>query len=133
MSHIPSLADIENALQNCLRYDRFWLKKQFYQIQKMSNEEQQAHKWQTFEQKLHHCIHRFEARLAKRPTLYYPDLPVVAQKENIIKAIQLHPVVIVAGDTGSGKTTQLPKICLEAGLGLTGLIGHTQPRRLAAK
>ena len=63
----------------------------------------------------------------------YPDtLPIVKAREEIIKAIQIHPVVVVAGDTGSGKTTQLPKMCLEAGRGVHGMIGCTQPRRIAA-
>ncbi len=63
----------------------------------------------------------------------YPDeLPIAKAREEIIKAIQIHPVVVVSGDTGSGKTTQLPKMCLEAGRGVKGLIGCTQPRRIAA-
>lgn len=66
------------------------------------------------------------------PLPYPDDLPIVAEKEKIIKAIRDHQVIIVAGDTGSGKTTQLPKMCLEAGRGVEGLIGCTQPRRLAA-
>ena len=64
---------------------------------------------------------------------YPPELPVVARKDDIAAAIRDHQVVIVAGETGSGKTTQLPKICLEVGRGQTGLIGHTQPRRIAAR
>ena len=64
---------------------------------------------------------------------YPPDLPVVARKDDIAAAIRDHQVVIVAGETGSGKTTQLPKICLEVGRGQAGLIGHTQPRRIAAR
>ncbi|NLT26861.1 MAG: DEAD/DEAH box helicase, partial [Microbacteriaceae bacterium] len=64
------------------------------------------------------------------PTIVYPDLPVSARREEIAAAIRDHQVVIVAGETGSGKTTQLPKICLE--LGRTA-IGHTQPRRIAAR
>lgn len=68
------------------------------------------------------------------PELKYPlDLPVVARKDDIAAAIRNHQVVIVAGETGSGKTTQLPKICLEVGRGRAGLIGHTQPRRIAAR
>jgi ATP-dependent helicase HrpA len=65
--------------------------------------------------------------------IHYPDLPIIAEKENIIRALKNHSVVVVAGETGSGKTTQLPKICLEAGLGSVKKIGHTQPRRLAAR
>ena len=63
----------------------------------------------------------------------WPDLPVVARRKEIADAIIRHPVVIVCGETGSGKTTQLPKICLEIGRGHHALIGHTQPRRLAAR
>ena len=66
------------------------------------------------------------------PIAYPEDLPVSARREEIARAISAHQVVIVSGETGSGKTTQLPKICLELGRGLVKLIGHTQPRRLAA-
>src|SRR5690606_6968909 len=77
---------------------------------------------------------RVARRAASVPPLRYDDsLPIAARREDISKAIAEHQVVIVAGDTGSGKTTQLPKICLELGRGSRGLIGHTQPRRLAAR
>ena len=62
---------------------------------------------------------------------YPPELPLTGRKDDILAAIRDHQVVIVAGETGSGKTTQLPKICLELGRGSAGLIGHTQPRRSA--
>tara|TARA_A100001391_G_scaffold147541_2_gene104974 strand:- start:518 stop:4369 length:3852 start_codon:yes stop_codon:yes gene_type:complete len=65
--------------------------------------------------------------------LAWPDLPVVRHREELAAAIRDHQVVVVAGETGSGKTTQLPKICLELGRGVDGYIGHTQPRRLAAR
>ena len=61
------------------------------------------------------------------------ELPVSGKKEQIAAAIRQHQVVIVCGETGSGKTTQLPKICLELGRGVAGMIGHTQPRRIAAR
>ena len=71
---------------------------------------------------------------ASVPEMTYPDaLPVSARKEDIAEAIRDNQVVIIAGETGSGKTTQIPKICLELGRGRRGLIGHTQPRRLAAR
>src|ERR1700712_5569995 len=72
-------------------------------------------------------------RLAAVPTITYPDLPVSDRRDEIAKAISEHQVVVVAGETGSGKTTQLPKICLELGRGIRGTIGHTQPRRIAAR
>lgn len=79
-----------------------------------------------------------ETRVANRraalPQITYPEqLPVSARRDDIAAAIAAHQVVIVAGETGSGKTTQIPKICLELGRGIRGTIGHTQPRRLAAR
>src|SRR5512145_848785 len=64
---------------------------------------------------------------------YPAELPVSQRRDEIAAAIRDHQVVIVAGETGSGKTTQLPKICLELGRGVRGMIGHTQPRRIAAR
>jgi ATP-dependent helicase HrpA len=80
---------------------------------------------------------RAAARAARRaampPITYPPELPVSQRKDEIARAINENQVVIIAGETGSGKTTQIPKICLELGRGVTGQIGHTQPRRLAAR
>lgn len=77
---------------------------------------------------------RIEARRSAVPEIRYPEqLPVTARREDIAAAIAANQVVIVAGETGSGKTTQIPKICLELGRGIRGTIGHTQPRRLAAR
>ncbi|MFF4990306.1 ATP-dependent RNA helicase HrpA [Streptosporangium saharense] len=83
-------------------------------------------------------IERAERRVADRraavPVITYPEaLPVSQRRDDILEAIRDNQVVIVAGETGSGKTTQLPKICLELGRGVRGLIGHTQPRRIAAR
>lgn len=72
-------------------------------------------------------------RRAAVPSISYPDLPVSERRQEIAEAIRAHQVVVIAGETGSGKTTQLPKICLEVGRGIRGTIGHTQPRRLAAR
>ncbi|GAB7189322.1 ATP-dependent RNA helicase HrpA [Kineococcus sp. NUM-3379] len=77
---------------------------------------------------------RLQARRAAVPVLSYPpELPVSQDKDRIAEALREHQVVVVAGETGSGKTTQLPKICLELGRGVRGTIGHTQPRRIAAR
>ncbi|MFD8720357.1 ATP-dependent RNA helicase HrpA [Streptomyces sp. NPDC059629] len=83
-------------------------------------------------------VARAEERMAGRravvPAVSYPEqLPVSQKKAEIAEAIRDHQVVIVAGETGSGKTTQIPKICLELGRGVRGMIGHTQPRRIAAR
>ena len=72
-------------------------------------------------------------RAAAIPVISFPDLPVSAHRNEIASAIRDHQVVIVSGETGSGKTTQLPKICMQLGRGVAGMIGHTQPRRLAAR
>lgn len=77
---------------------------------------------------------RVEARRAAAPKIDYPqELPVSLRRDDLAAAIAEHQVVIVAGETGSGKTTQLPKICMELGRGVQGMIGHTQPRRIAAR
>ncbi|MFD5520483.1 ATP-dependent RNA helicase HrpA [Streptomyces sp. NPDC127066] len=83
-------------------------------------------------------VARGEAHMAERrsrvPAVTYPEqLPVSQKKDVIADAIRDHQVVIVAGETGSGKTTQIPKICMELGRGVRGMIGHTQPRRIAAR
>jgi ATP-dependent helicase HrpA len=88
--------------------------------------------------KLHEVL---EASLARRETraksvpkiAYDESLPVVGKREDIAAAIRDHQVVVICGETGSGKSTQIPKICLELGRGISGLIGHTQPRRIAAR
>lgn len=78
--------------------------------------------------------HQVKKRLASLPTIKLnQDLPVTQYADKLIEAIQKHQIIIVAGETGSGKTTQLPQIAMLAGRGLTGMIGHTQPRRLAAR
>src|SRR5918993_775829 len=75
-----------------------------------------------------------ERRRRSVPRITFPEqLPISQRRDEIAEAIRDNQVVIVAGETGSGKTTQLPKICLELGRGVEGMIGHTQPRRLAAR
>lgn len=83
-------------------------------------------------------LQRAERRLANRraavPRLSYPgELPVSQRHDDLLAAIEAHQVLVIAGETGSGKTTQIPKLCLELGRGVKGMIGHTQPRRIAAR
>ena len=79
-------------------------------------------------------LDKTQARLARIPAIIYPEeLPIAAKREEIARAIAAHQVVVIAGETGSGKTTQLPKICLDLKRGVNGFIGCTQPRRIAAR
>ncbi len=93
-----------------------------------------AAEWETIDAALARSIAKRQARAARRPSITYPpELPVAQRAAEIARAIDENQVVIVCGETGSGKTTQLPKICIAAGRGERGLIGHTQPRRIAAR
>ena len=75
-----------------------------------------------------------ERRRASVPPIRYPEeLPITARRDELLRTIRDNQVVVVAGETGSGKSTQIPKLCLELGRGVDGLIGHTQPRRIAAR
>lgn len=122
-------------LNECTTWDSGVLKRRLFGFRKQSDKQ---HRFARYEQEFAELIAQSQAvvtqRQAQRPTLEYPEqLPVVQQRDVLIDAIASHQVVIIAGETGSGKTTQLPKICLELGRGVRGLIGHTQPRRLAAR
>ena len=93
-----------------------------------------ARRFSRLEQQVERSVALAAARRASLPPVIYDgQLPVHQRREDLIRSIQSSPVTIVAGATGSGKSTQLPKICLEIGRGITGLIGHTQPRRIAAQ
>ncbi len=91
-----------------------------------------AHRIAGLERQVHKSIQKRDQRLRQKPAVAYPeDLPITARWEAIVKAVQAHPVVIISGDTGCGKSTQIPKMCIEAGRGIAGKIGCTQPRRIA--
>ncbi|MDF2181976.1 ATP-dependent RNA helicase HrpA [Neptuniibacter sp. CAU 1671] len=128
-----SLNDLQAAFSKCLIKDRVWLERKFANAQQRSKRGQPVDKLVAeMMARVEQSILQVEAR-AQSGEINYPDLPVAEKKAEIKAAIAAHQVVVVAGETGSGKTTQLPKMCLELGYGCKGLIGHTQPRRLAAR
>ncbi|MGZ8951014.1 MAG: ATP-dependent RNA helicase HrpA [Methylobacter sp.] len=127
---IPDLIkQLTHQLAHCLNQDRHVLKRQLDRCRsKNSVEELNA-----LASRIERSVAARNKRLASIPVLTFPDLPVTGKKDDIAKLIQGNQVVIVCGETGSGKTTQLPKICLSIGRGVAGFIGHTQPRRIAAR
>ena len=120
-----------------MRVDRFALTKSLNFIGKMiekgAPEESILKRLNNLEGRALRSMERKRNRRAHLPKIAYPDnLPIVARKKEIIDAIRQNPVVVITGETGSGKTTQIPKMCIEAGRGIDGAIGCTQPRRIAA-
>jgi ATP-dependent helicase HrpA len=96
--------------------------------------EQDNQAWLAWQARLQRSLDKVEARKQALPKIDYDSaLPVAGRREELVELIKQHQVVVIAGETGSGKTTQIPKLCLEAGCGVMGRIGCTQPRRLAAR
>ena len=124
-----------DALATCMLADRFGLKNRINQARDLAKQNKPiARNLAEISQKIKQSQAKFATRLSNLPKPEYAlELPVSSRRDEIAKAIQNNQVVIVCGETGSGKTTQLPKICLELGRGVAGLIGHTQPRRIAAR
>ncbi|WP_300497953.1 ATP-dependent RNA helicase HrpA, partial [uncultured Methylophaga sp.] len=122
---------LKTQITNTMLADQHKLRRRLVQLQNKSANESE---WLNLQQQIERSNERFQFRLKNlpKPSLN-ADLPVIERKEDIAKAIQQHQVIILCGETGSGKTTQLPQICLELGRGVAGLIGHTQPRRIAAR
>lgn len=122
-------------LDQVLIRDQYGLRQQLKKIVSRANKNQPfSNDAERFLAKLGESRKTVELRKSAFGSITYPEnLPVAACRSQLSKAIQTHQVVIVAGETGSGKTTQIPKICAELGRGIAGRIGHTQPRRLAAR
>jgi len=129
-----SLAALSSQLDDLMLRDQQRLQRRLLGARKVKNPEALQAVAAEIEHDIAAALQKVQSRAASCPDIRYPaNLPVSQKKQEILKAIRDHQVVIVAGETGSGKTTQLPKMCLELGRGVKGLIGHTQPRRLAAR
>ncbi|MGH3879933.1 MAG: ATP-dependent RNA helicase HrpA [Actinophytocola sp.] len=130
----PSLADLRKRLGDLTLRDERRLSRRLDGLGKVRDEAARRQRIAEVAGEVDKAAARVERRRAAVPEITYPDeLPISQRRADIKKAIAEHQVVIVAGETGSGKTTQLPKICLELGRGVRGQIGHTQPRRIAAR
>ncbi len=129
MSTPDLIKQLTHQLAHCLNQDRHVLKRQLDRCRSKSSVEE----LNALASRIERSVAARNKRLASIPVLTFPDLPVTGKKDDIAKLIQGNQVVIVCGETGSGKTTQLPKICLSIGRGVAGFIGHTQPRRIAAR
>jgi ATP-dependent helicase HrpA len=129
--------NIESLLPNALIADRHAVRRDIIsikrQIEKPSSHEKINRRLILIEKRLQKSVNKRAWRKIHRPEPVYNEaLPILSKKDDIIEAIKNHPVVIISGETGSGKTTQIPKFCLAAGRGIDGKIGCTQPRRIAA-
>ena len=125
------ITQLSKQLPFCLAKDRHGLKRQLDALRRNKKAELSA--FDMLRRRVDTSSAQYEKRRASFPALNFPDLPVTGKKDDIAQLIKNNQVVIMCGETGSGKTTQLPKICLEIGRGAAGFIGHTQPRRIAAR
>ena len=131
----PAIDTLLKNLDQAMFADRHRLRRQLHDLRKKAGDaalnDERLSQWI---ERFQVSVAKVEARRQSVPTMRYDDqLPIAAKREEIKAALEKHQVLVIAGETGSGKTTQLPKICLEIGRGVHGLIGHTQPRRLAAR
>jgi ATP-dependent helicase HrpA len=135
---LPSPEELLHRLDDAMIADRAGLRAKIRQLQRVARHHDHPDAPMREVREIEQAIDRSRARVESRrrslPRANYPsDLPVAARRDEIMAAIRDHQVVVVCGATGSGKTTQLPKMCLDLGLGVRGMIGHTQPRRIAAR
>ncbi len=129
-----SLNTLFDQLSQCRSSQKPAFFRRLRQLRKRSKEPGFIDDTNQLAQDLQASILDVKQRIENSPVLNYPEeLPVCQNRNKILEAIKNHQVVVLCGETGSGKTTQLPKLCLELGRGTRGLIGHTQPRRLAAR
>lgn len=127
-----SIQQLEKLLKTAMLADQFPLRHRLQNLRKNNNAKPEQ--LTTLEKQITKSVELRGLRQKQIPKpIFDGDLPVIDRRDEIAKAISENQVIILSGETGSGKTTQLPKICLELGRGVAGLIGHTQPRRIAAR
>ena len=128
------IKQLSKQLNACLNVDKQRYKRQ---LDRLRSDFKKGHnidaKLAVLSEKIENSISKRNQRKKSIPVINYPDLPVTEKKDEIAQLIRQNQVLILCGETGSGKTTQIPKICLEIGRGVAGFIGHTQPRRIAAR
>ncbi|EKT66049.1 ATP-dependent RNA helicase HrpA [Providencia alcalifaciens] len=130
----PILSALQAEIEQTSLRDQWQLKKRLHGIAKIQDPKSRMAVIDLIKGDVEKAKQKVEKKRLNMPKIVYPEnLPVSQKKQAIFDAISQHQVVIIAGETGSGKTTQIPKICLELGRGVKGFIGHTQPRRLAAR
>ena len=130
----PILSALQAEIEQTSLRDQWQLKKRLHGIAKIQDPKSRMAVIDVIKGDVEKAKQKVEKKRLNMPKIVYPEnLPVSQKKQAIFDAISQHQVVIIAGETGSGKTTQIPKICLELGRGVKGFIGHTQPRRLAAR
>lgn len=135
MSAVATVHQTLDALEHCLVKDRHFLKTRCLKALSLAKQGKPIDALvQTISEVFIRSVDQAQANRAKLPNITLTEgLPISEQANVIQDAIRNHQVVVIAGETGSGKTTQIPKLCLLEGLGVKGVIGHTQPRRLAAR
>ncbi|HSK55926.1 MAG TPA: ATP-dependent RNA helicase HrpA, partial [Jiangellales bacterium] len=130
----PTPAELRERLAGLTLRDEHRLRRRLDRTRSLRDAQARAEALAELDRTVRAAEQRVERRRKAVPQITYPpDLPVSQRRDDLAAAIRDHQVVVVAGETGSGKTTQLPKICLELGRGISGAIGHTQPRRIAAR
>lgn len=135
MDALAEITQFAGRLSDVMGADRFRLRRELDKLRRMAQDgqavERGLERWKALRERS--AALRARKAAAVPAVKYDPDLPIVTRRDDILAALREHQVVIVCGETGSGKSTQLPKLCLELGRGVERMIGHTQPRRIAAR
>nr|MDQ3959737.1 ATP-dependent RNA helicase HrpA [Pseudomonadota bacterium] len=136
--HSPCIKDLDVRIDQCMLSDRRPLRRRLVQLGEQFKQDDLS--WgfadaiARLEQAIQSSIRQLERRAQTLPQAAFPEeLPISARRDEIARALNEHQIVIICGETGSGKSTQLPKLCLALGRGISAMIGHTQPRRIAAR